>query len=274
VLIQRVVTAAIGIPLAIFLVHRGGGLFAASVVFLLLIAWLEYRLIAKRVEAQLFDKMAVAMSLLLMAVLWLGNAYEALFIVVLFPMVLWLAVLRYGPPFRVRELAFTLLGFLYITLGFGHILALRELINPGFAGNWGINSFGEVLLWLTLFGTWTSDSAAFIVGSLVGKHKMAPHISPGKTWEGFAGGAVACVAVVCGLGIQFQLPVNSLIALGSIIAVAAPVGDLAESALKRYAGVKDSGRIFPGHGGGLDRFDSLLFVAPLGYYYALAFLLV
>ena len=122
--------------------------------------------------------------------------------------------------------------------------------------------------WLALFGTWASDSGAFFVGCRFGKHSLAANISPAKTIEGALGGIVACLlAVVVGGKFFFNLDVIDLMVLGLLIAVAAPVGDLAESALKRFAGIKDSGRIFPGHGGVLDRFDSLLFVVPAVYYY-------
>lgn len=272
-LIQRLVTAAVGIPLAVFLVHRGGWLFALSIAALMLFAWLEYRLLLRRVGIRIFTRSGIVAAGLLLGTMWLGNAYETLFVLAVLPVGLWLAVLRQKPPFTLQEMAFTLMGVLYIGFGFGHFLALREVAGVAFVPTWGVETFGEALLWLALAGTWASDTGAFAVGSLVGKHKMAPQISPGKTWEGFVGGWLLCVAVVCALGSGFQLPTAAALGMGFLIGVAAPAGDLAESVLKRFGGVKDSGKIFPGHGGVLDRFDSLLFVVPLVYYYVLAFLL-
>ncbi|NKI88687.1 CDP-diglyceride synthetase [Hymenobacter sp. 1B] len=115
-----------------------------------------------------------------------------------------------------------------------------------------------------LFLIWASDIGAYAVGRAIGKHKLAPQISPGKTWEGWAGGFV--LTLVVGWAIGYMLPdmplTHRLVAAG-VVAVFAPLGDLAESMLKRSVGVKDSGSIMPGHGGLLDRFDAFLLVLPV-----------
>ncbi|GAB3651532.1 phosphatidate cytidylyltransferase [Hymenobacter agri] len=115
-----------------------------------------------------------------------------------------------------------------------------------------------------LFLIWASDIGAYAAGKTFGKHKMAPKISPGKTWEGWAGGFV--LTLVVGWAVGFMLPdmplAHRLVAAG-VVAVFAPHGDLAESMLKRSVGVKDSGSIMPGHGGLLDRFDAFLLVLPV-----------
>ena len=115
-----------------------------------------------------------------------------------------------------------------------------------------------------LFLIWASDIGAYAAGKTFGKHKMAPQISPGKTWEGWAGGFV--LTLVVGWAVGFMLPdmplAHRLVAAG-VVAVFAPLGDLAESMLKRSVGVKDSGSIMPGHGGLLDRFDAFLLVLPV-----------
>jgi phosphatidate cytidylyltransferase len=111
---------------------------------------------------------------------------------------------------------------------------------------------------------WVGDSAAMYVGKSLGQHKMAPAISPGKTWEGALGGVIGgvCTAVVsAGFWLPHLLLWQCLV-LGLCISLAAQLSDLGESMLKRYAGVKDSGRLIPGHGGILDRIDSLLFATP------------
>jgi phosphatidate cytidylyltransferase len=129
--------------------------------------------------------------------------------------------------------------------------------------------FGGGRAWLIALvaGVWTYDSAAYATGRLLGRHKFIPHISPKKTWEGVIGGIVGATAVsalvLWGLG---RTPLEAL-ALGPLIAVTAQAGDLAESVLKRASGVKDSGSLFPGHGGMLDRIDSFLFAAPAVAFY-------
>lgn len=116
---------------------------------------------------------------------------------------------------------------------------------------------------------WINDSGAYFVGNLFGKHKMAPRISPNKTWEGAIGGFAA--AVILGGVIGAVSPFFNLsqgLFLGFVLGIVGPVGDLLESAIKRGAGVKDSGTLLPGHGGILDRLDSVLVCAPILYYYS------
>jgi phosphatidate cytidylyltransferase len=129
-----------------------------------------------------------------------------------------------------------------------------------------------VLLWL-LAVTKFSDMGAYITGSLIGKHKMIPHISPGKTWEGFAGALFSAQLAACGLYALLPGKLAALhswphvIALGFLLAILAVVGDLAESVVKRSLHAKDSGKMLPGIGGGLDLIDSICFTAPALYFY-------
>ena len=119
-----------------------------------------------------------------------------------------------------------------------------------------------------------ADTGAYYTGRLIGRHKLAPRISPGKTIEGVVGGLVAAIAAGPLSRIVFfhEIPIVHAIVLGALIGVLGPVGDLAESMLKRGADVKDSGKLLPGHGGMLDRVDSILFCAPLLYYYSRLFI--
>ena len=119
---------------------------------------------------------------------------------------------------------------------------------------------------------WAGDTLAYFGGRLLGRHKMAPATSPGKTWEGFLFGTAATVFVsFVALYKQHFLSISQSIALGAILALAGPLGDLFESLLKRDAGVKDSGHLLGGHGGMLDRLDAFLFAAPAAYFAILAF---
>lgn len=124
---------------------------------------------------------------------------------------------------------------------------------------------GIRLIFFFLVTIWLGDSGAYYVGSKLGRHKMSPRISPNKTWEGLAGGVVATFVAAALAKVVLALPFGwtHMAALAAILAVAAPVGDLIESLFKRDAGVKDSSNLIPGHGGLLDRTDSLLFAAPL-----------
>jgi phosphatidate cytidylyltransferase len=155
--------------------------------------------------------------------------------------------------------ALTVLGALYLG-GLGGSIAALRIMEPLADGPWRI-----VLLLAIVMA---ADTAAYFVGRALGRHKLAPAISPGKTMEGvvggLAGGVLGALAV---RGAGFPLPLAHAVVLGVLVTIAAVAGDLLESLLKRWAGVKDSGRLFPGHGGMLDRLDSLLFGAAVLYYY-------
>ena len=146
----------------------------------------------------------------------------------------------------------TVIGVLYLSLPMLALVWLRALPEQGLA----------MMLWL-LMVVWATDVAAYFVGRGLGGPRLAPSISPGKTWSGFCGGMVGAI-LVGALVSMANGPFGVAVALGlaAAIAVVAQIGDLAESALKRQAGVKDSGALIPGHGGVLDRVDGLLFAAP------------
>jgi len=165
-------------------------------------------------------------------------------------------------PGSVSSAAGTLLGAAYLG-GLGGTLAALRLVPVELGGPW--------VMMLLLTTIMSADSAALFVGSAIGRHKMSPRISPGKTWEGLAGGLAGGVLgalIVRHFGLPW-MPVPHAVVLAVLVAVAGTAGDLAESLVKRWAGVKDSGTLFPGHGGMLDRLDSLLFGAPVVYYYLL-----
>jgi phosphatidate cytidylyltransferase len=172
------------------------------------------------------------------------------------------AMLR-GAPFdkMLASCGATILGVLYVVLLGGHLVAVRT----GFPQE--LSSDLLSFFFLVLMG---SDIGAYYVGRAVGRHKLAPAISPGKTWEGVAGGLAAALSLSAVAHFWFfpALPLKWALPLAAVMAVLGILGDLTESALKRGAGAKDAAKILPGHGGMLDRLDSLLFNAPLLYYFA------
>ncbi len=166
--------------------------------------------------------------------------------------------------------ALTFTGAVYIGWLLSAFILLRELDTPlrgGLLAPLGIPP-GAAWLFLVLAITWIQDSAAYFVGRSLGRHKMAPILSPKKTWEGFAGGLAASVLTAVIALPLLGLPIGYLAAalIGAAAGVAGPMGDLGESLMKRQIGVKDSGSLIPGHGGILDRMDSLLFTGPVVYY--------
>jgi phosphatidate cytidylyltransferase len=126
---------------------------------------------------------------------------------------------------------------------------------------------GPRLLLFALVITWAGDTAAYFVGRAMGKHPLAPHISPKKTWEGSVGSMIGSLLVAWAFSYWIRIPIGHLLAMAAIGNVAGQMGDLLESAYKRSAGVKDSGGLLPGHGGVLDRIDALILCIPVIWYY-------
>jgi phosphatidate cytidylyltransferase len=172
------------------------------------------------------------------------------------------AMLR-GAPFErmIGSAGATVLGVLYVVFLGGHVVALRTSFEPGLARH---------LLFFFLLVLMGSDTAAYYTGRAVGRHKLAPKVSPGKTWEGAVGGMCASLAAALLAHYWFfqEISLRAALPLAAVMNVVGVLGDLTESALKRGAGAKDAASILPGHGGLLDRLDSLLFNAPLLYYFA------
>lgn len=157
----------------------------------------------------------------------------------------------------------TVLGAAWIGFGVGYLLLLRDL-----------PAHGRLAALTVLIAVFAADTAAYVVGRALGRHKLAPRISPAKTWEGFLGGAAAAIFVAFIALYQDRdtfLTVWQALVLGAAVALAAPAGDLFESAVKRDMGVKDSGRLLAGHGGMLDRLDAVLFASIAAFYVVLAF---
>lgn len=194
---------------------------------------------------------------------WLG-----LLLVLILPLGELLLARKTGP----RQYFHSLFGFVYISLSWALMIDLRCRGMAVTPGGRVIFDAGLIVPLVLIASIWINDTMAYIVGSLIGKTPFSP-ISPKKTWEGTIGGAILAVAVVTLVG-YYLVGVKEawgLIAISSIAAVFGTLGDLFESKLKRMAGVKDSGTILPGHGGFLDRFDSLLFATPLTWLYFVLF---
>ncbi|MDR3121817.1 MAG: phosphatidate cytidylyltransferase [Clostridiales bacterium] len=162
----------------------------------------------------------------------------------------------------VADLSVTILGTFYVCFLFWYLVLLRNL------------RFGELAVWFVALGAVATDTFALIIGTSFGRHKLIPSISPKKTVEGAVGGALACVAVFFLYGLLFnriayEIPLWKYLLMGITCGLTAQIGDLAASAIKRYCGIKDFGTLMPGHGGILDRLDSVLVLSPLIYFWLL-----
>ena len=257
--LSRVLVTIVALPIVLYLVWLGGWWIFGLALAAALVALHELYAMARTLRPLVLAGYAGAIATLLGA--HLGGAEWMLGGFVL---TLLLAFLLYGIA-ETRQsgtitMGATVLGVAWVALALAHLLLLRDL-----------PEHGRLAIFTVLLAVFADDTAAYLVGRLLGRHKLAPALSPAKTWEGFVAGTVAAVAVAFfALYEQGFLTIGESIALGLAIAFAGAAGDLFESALKRDLQVKDSGRILGGHGGVLDRIDALLFAAPAAFYVVLA----
>ncbi len=263
-MLVRILTALVGIPLFLGLLYVGKWPFFALVVGMGLIGFYEYARMwqARGVHVARLLGFVGVFGMLLWAGFAPGNAIVlgAVLTAATLAVLSWL-IFRFEQR-NVVDALVTVAGVVYVGFLLSHWLLIRNL---GAGTGWD-----EGLRWIAFgfFNTWTADSMAYFAGRAFGKRKLAPKVSPKKSVEGAIGGGVATVLVGYFLAPMIGVQGWQAAAIAVGIFVLSVLGDLAESALKRYCGVKDSGNLLPGHGGILDRFDSSLFVLPYVYYVA------
>ncbi len=282
-LAKRLAVAAIGIPLAIVLLYIGGWVLALVIA---LVAAMGARELYRMAEARgvvPFDAVGAGLAgtfvLLAEASAIRRGEWSWALLVAATLLVAGLAIWRRGIEGRpFMAVAVTMLGAVFVGGGLSYAVALRGLGNdPTWAGAGsvlGTATGGAVLLAMPFALTWFGDTFAYFGGRAWGKRKLIPSVSPGKTVAGALsslGGSIlvgvlyAWLFLDVWLGVPYPLLFGAM--AGALVSVTGQIGDLAESLLKREAGVKDSGHLLPGHGGVLDRFDALLFTLPVMYWY-------
>jgi len=262
-LASRVAVAAVGLPLVIAALWAGGWWLFALVLPAALLALHEFFAMTKPLRpialAGYAGLAGVLVAIQEADLVWAIGALLATLVVAFL-----LKGLAATLGSSTVSVGVTLLGTAWIGFGLGCVLLLRD--TP---------EFGFVVSLAVLLAIFADDTAAYFGGRALGRHKLAPAISPGKTWEGFVFGTLAAVLVVfVALYVDREafLTIGQSLLLGGVVALAAPLGDLFESMLKRDMGVKDSGRMLAGHGGMLDRIDVILFAFPAAYFAVYAFL--
>jgi phosphatidate cytidylyltransferase len=259
-LVSRVLVALVGVPVVLLIVWAGGWWLFALLGIAAVLALHEYSLMIRTLRPVILAAYTGALLSLLGAQLggldWTAAGFLATMVLAF--LLHWIATTRQSATVAI---AATVLGAGWIGLCLAYLVLLREIPHDG-----------KLATFTVLIAVWAGDIGAFFAGRLIGRHKLAPALSPGKTWEGFLFGAATTIFVAfVALYKEDYLSIPQSILLGAVIAVAAPLGDLFESALKRDMQVKDSGRLLAAHGGVLDRIDSLLFAAVASYYLLRAF---
>jgi phosphatidate cytidylyltransferase len=265
---RRILVALVAIPAAGYLVYLGGWPFALLLSLVAGLAAWEFFRIADAGGVHAFRKAGIPLAALIPLLLHTNRvgltqvplAAGALVLLIIFAS----AVFRRVGDRPLAAVAATVFGVLYTggMLSFGYLLRYHRFVIGDLAA--------LALVGLPLVLTWASDTGGYAFGRMFGKRKLYPAVSAGKTWAGSIGGVLLTVAA-CWAYVQFVLRPTAqlgftptgLVLFGVLMSVTAQIGDLAESLLKREAGVKDSSHLIPGHGGVLDRFDSLLFVLPV-----------
>ncbi|MDR3288150.1 MAG: phosphatidate cytidylyltransferase [Peptococcaceae bacterium] len=253
---KRVLSALIGIPVLLGLTYLGERYTALLVAVIALLALREFLLLEEKMGLTPWRILTFIVAVVWLLILFCGSQ------IMVCGLFLWFAVacgrlaLCY-PRCQPSEALHNFAAVIYTVFLPGHFYLLRQMQPDGL--KWAF---------LTFLLIWATDTFAYLVGMTIGKHLLAPKISPHKTVEGFLGGLVGSMAVGL-LGWRYMEGNSWLFfaGLALLVGLGAQIGDLLESVFKRTAGVKDSGNLIPGHGGILDRFDSLIFVIPLVYYY-------
>ncbi len=261
----RLISGIVLVALALVVLIVGGPLLAAVLFAVSMIGMYEYY---RALKTPFPLTVAGWLACLVYYLLMFLNLAAYIPAVLLGLMIACMAIYVFAyPRYQIHQITGAFFGFVYVAMMLSCIYELRILED------------GAFLVWLIFFASWGSDTCAYCVGMLIGKHKMAPKLSPKKSVEGAIGGVVgagllgvlyACATAGYLDGISNPIPLFALICIvGALISM---IGDLAASAIKRNCGLKDFGKLIPGHGGILDRFDSVIFVAPVIFYLARIFL--
>ncbi len=262
-LLLRSLTAIVAIPTILVVLWFGGWVVFAALA--IIIGWASYEMHRMLTGAGMHPLSALSLALsldfLVAAILptWRVQLIEGGITLLLLASLTWLVVGRKTLNGSLVDWALTLAVPFYIGWSLSFFQRLRGDVigfSPGF---WWV--------FVVLVGTWVFDSAAFFAGGLFGRHKLATLVSPSKTWEGVIGGIIGGVAATLLTTLPLQIPLYHAIILGVLISLASQIGDLAESLIKRQTHVKDSSHLIPGHGGILDRIDSMLFTVMIVYLY-------
>ncbi|MBD3367560.1 MAG: hypothetical protein GF405_05230 [Candidatus Eisenbacteria bacterium] len=264
-LTMRLLTASVGVPVTIICSLVGGIPFLLAMNLVIGFGLFEFYRMVESKGIRPYKTVGVVAGLIVSwYVYFQGGVFSGLFITLVLLWIMVLELFRRDGELAVFHISSTILGVFYVAWLGSHVILLRQL-GEGYPGD----DLGGIFVILAFALAWGTDTAGYIFGNAFGRRKLAPRISPEKTVEGALGAVATCFAVAIVARYTFAefLTLRDAAVLGFVAPLMAILGDLVESLMKRDVAVKDTSRALPGHGGMLDRFDSVLFVAPLVYYY-------
>lgn len=258
-MVTRILTATLLLPVLIFFVMFGGIYLQVGILGLATVGAIElYRAFFKKLNP--INYIGIVFGIIYIVALDFFTYERFNSLIILFGMTLLTILVFKYPKITINDVLVTFFGFFYVYFFVSYIYIIRE------------QEFGNIYVWLIFISAWACDTGAYFTGTLIGKRKFIPNLSPNKTLEGAIGGIVfaGLGGFVYGIFIESHTSIDIptsvplfftiVTALGAVFA---QIGDLTASAIKRFTDIKDYGKIFPGHGGVLDRFDSVIFTAPL-----------
>lgn len=264
-IVPRLAVILLGVPCLFLITLRGGVFFLLLVDLIILLGLREFYILMKAKGYRPFEVLGYFCALAISAYAWRQGVAVPLILTGSLLVIMIREVFRGEISRSLGHMAVTVFGIMYIGWLGSHLVMLRQL--PAAVGV--EDSIGARLVFFAAVLTWATDTAAYLCGVALGRHKLIPRISPNKTVEGAVGGLIGA-ALAGWLSAKSFTPFLTPLAgalLGVAVGVVGQLGDLVESLIKRDVGIKDSAELIPGHGGVLDRFDSLLFTVPVLYYY-------
>lgn len=280
-LAKRLLTALVGIPFLYFVIKLGGIIFLIFITILAIVAELEFFKLLESKNIQLQKYTILIFTFILVISSNFGYLIFAFALTIILIVFFILELRKKRMDDYIDRIGLSLFSIIYFGWFLSHAILLRNIDNLSEINKYtesvqGQLDIGFVALVFVFACTFLNDTGAFFFGKLFGKRKLISRISPGKTKEGTIAGLILAVITALVVNYLFNYPINYIqaIVFGLLIGVTALFGDLVESSIKRGVGVKDSGGILPGHGGVLDRFDSLIFVFPVSFYFILIYYLV
>ncbi len=263
--VTRLISGIFLVLIALFSIIKGGDILFAVVIFLSMVGLFELQRVFK-VQDRLPGFIGYLAAAGYYCLLYFGRTDYYLLLVLIFIALLMFVYVFAFPRYTAEQIMSVFFGVFYVAVMLSYIYQTRMLYD------------GAFVVWLIFIASWGSDTGAYCVGKLLGRHKMTPRLSPNKSVEGAIGGVIVAVILGTAYGwfVQYALGYSDrtkvilavICGLGSILA---QIGDLAASAIKRNKDIKDYGNLIPGHGGVLDRFDSVILTAPVIYYLAFFF---